>query len=276
MYVIYDNSCTKIFYVKSTIVIETFRHKAIAYPLILDDADQLGTNSVPGTIWKILIYYFPTTNETKWEQLGFIFEIFSCSLNATHWKGLENKLEIISLFIAIISSISTITRNSNHFLFFFFFFLRSTNFTLSVGKSGYLFHPSRNVSGFLLGQNREGTVEAKCAVDRLFRNVFPPEEGRGAGKRPNTLSFCFLGRGGILSRPKKARRFCSTTIFEQFSNRGGRSECGVATSAIKIYIYIFISLLIVSTIFESRHNRRRRISCRPSGRFKGEERKWLK
>lgn len=29
MYVIYDNSCTKIFYVKSTIVIETFRHKAI-------------------------------------------------------------------------------------------------------------------------------------------------------------------------------------------------------------------------------------------------------
>lgn len=50
VYVIYDNSCTKIFYVKSTIVIETFRHKAIAYPLILDDADQLGTNSVPGTI----------------------------------------------------------------------------------------------------------------------------------------------------------------------------------------------------------------------------------
>lgn len=53
------------------------RHKAIAYPLTLDDADQLGTNSVPGTKFVII------SNAIRWNTNDNLQRV-TCSSKVFH------------------------------------------------------------------------------------------------------------------------------------------------------------------------------------------------
>lgn len=117
------------------------------------------------------------------------------------------------------------------------------SFLFSIDKSVRIF-ASRNVSGFLR-QNRDGRRNGRPT----FPKCFSTRRERGASTRKGQfdavlLSFSFLAtRLEKSSIARSVLRFLdprsSITIFE-FSSREG--IYGVAMSAMKIYIYVSLSL----------------------------------
>lgn len=135
------------------------------------------------------------------------------------------------------------------------------SFLFSIDKSVRIF-ASRNVSGFL--QNRDGRRNGRPT----FPKCFSTRRERGASTSKGQfdavlLSFSFLAtRLEKSSIARSVLRFLdprsSITIFE-FSSREG--IYGVAMSAMKIYIYVSLSLFLSMLLARNWKEIKTKITC---------------